>query len=91
MLLAASDNRGVSLIYRLLPDSDRQLANPVLAAGEFKASLLTQPGHTYQVRSRPALDAAASSPVAKIIGDGYRSEVGVPSSGREGFLELRQE
>ena len=54
--------------------------------GEIRVQIATQPGKSYQIRSRPSLGAVPTL-VGVITGDGYGQELRIEADGAARFID----
>lgn len=74
-------------LMRIPPDSDARLQIVDLGGGELRVQISTQPGKTYQIRSRTSLESVEPTLVGVIAGDGYVQELRIPVEGSVQFLD----
>jgi hypothetical protein len=74
-------------LLRIAPDSDSELAIANVGDGELSVRIATQPGRTYQIRSRTNLITGEPVVVGEIDGDGYKQERRIASDGSALFLD----
>jgi hypothetical protein len=73
-------------LVRIPPDSDARLQIADLGEGGLRVQIATQPGKSYQIRSRPSLGAAPTV-VGVIAGDGYGQELRIEADGAARFID----
>jgi len=77
-------------LVRIPPDSDARLQIADLGGSEVRLQIATQPGKSYQIRSRPSLGAAAPTVVGVLAGDGYGQEMRIAVAEPALFLDYAE-
>jgi hypothetical protein len=77
-------------LVRVPPDSDARLHIAALDGSAIRLQIATQPGKSYQIRSRPSLEAAAPTVVGVIEGDGYGQELRIVADESTLFLDYAE-
>ncbi|HTH46283.1 MAG TPA: hypothetical protein VMB21_02105 [Candidatus Limnocylindria bacterium] len=85
------DNPPVAQRLRRIPrDSDLSLRVMDVSGGQFRVSLETQPGLSYEIYQREQLTGGTATKIWGYDGDGYVLDLQAPATGNAGYLELRR-
>jgi hypothetical protein len=82
-----SDPEQARRLLRIARDSDSELEIANVGDGELSVRIATQPGRTYQIRSRTNLISGEPVVMGEIDGDGYKQERRIGSDGSALFLD----